>query len=154
IARMVTDAVDLVSIDMLPGTEVGVVELDSERLGRVVDLAIGICFEVAYGGLVREAVLAGGELLVVPTNNASFGYTQESVQQLAMSVFRAGEHGRATVQISTVGVSAVIAPSGVVMDSSGLFTADRFVENLPLRTSLTVADRLGPWPTVVVSAFA
>jgi len=154
LARKVTDVVDLVSIDMLPGDEVGIIELDSPRLGRVVDLAVGICFEVAYGGLMREAVLAGGELIVVPTNNASFGFTQESAQQLAMSVFRAVEHGRATVQISTVGVSAIIAPNGVVMDSTGLFTADQLTATLPLRTSLTVADRLGDWPTVVVSAFA
>ncbi|HLV05458.1 apolipoprotein N-acyltransferase [uncultured Georgenia sp.] len=154
IARMVTDAVDLVSIDMLPGDEVGVIALDSPRLGRVVELAVGICFEVAYADLIRDAVLAGGEVLVVPTNNASFGFTQESTQQLAMSVFRAVEHGRATVQISTVGVSGVISPNGVVTESSELFTADRFVAALPLRTSLTVADRLGVWPTVVVGAFA
>src|SRR5690606_11589937 len=153
IARMVTDAVDLVSIDMLPGDEVGVIALDSPRLGRVVELAVGICFEVAYADLIRDAVLAGGEVLVVPTNNASFGFTQESTQQLAMSVFRAVEHGRATVQISTVGVSGVISPNGVVTESSELFTADRFVAALPLRTSLTVADRLGVWPTVVVGAF-
>ncbi len=154
VARMVTDAVDLVSIDMLPGEEVGVVELDSARLGRVVDLAVGICFEVAYADLIRDSVLAGGELLVIPTNNASFGYTQESSQQLAMSVFRAVEHGRSTVQISTVGISGIVAPNGVVTQSSGLFTADRFVASLPLRTSLTVADRLGVWPTVTVAAFA
>src|SRR5690606_32205882 len=96
----------------------------------------------------------GGELIVVPTNNASFGFTQESTQQLAMSVFRAVEHGRATVQISTVGVSGVISPNGVLMDTSELFTADRFATTLPLRTSLTVADRLGWWPTIVVGAFA
>ncbi|WP_454085740.1 apolipoprotein N-acyltransferase [Georgenia sp. Marseille-Q6866] len=154
LARKVTDAVDLVSIDMLPGEEVGIIELDSPRLERVVDLAVGICFEVAYGGLMREAVLAGGELIVVPTNNASFGYTQESTQQLAMSVFRAVEHGRSTVQISTVGVSGIISPNGVVTQSSGLFTADRFVADLPLRTSLTVADRLGVWPTLVAAAVA
>src|SRR5690606_2608554 len=154
LARMVTPAVDLVSIDMLPGDEVGIVELDSPRLERVVDLAVGICFEVAYGDLIRDAVLAGGELIVIPTNNASFGFTQESTQQLAMSVFRAVEHGRATVQISTVGVSGVISPNGVLMDTSELFTADRFATTLPLRTSLTVADRLGWWPTIVVGAFA
>ncbi len=154
LARRVTDAVDLVSIDMLPGEDVGVIELDVPRLERTVELAVGICFEVAYASLVRDAVVAGGEVLVVPTNNASFGYTQESAQQLAMSVFRAVEHGRATVQVSTVGVSAVIAPNGVVMDSTELFTADRMVATLPLRTSLTVADRLGPWPTVAVAALA
>lgn len=154
IARLVTDAVDLVSIDMLAGEEAGIVDLDSPRLERVVEMAVGICFEVAYAGLIRDAVLAGGELLVIPTNNSSFGYTQESSQQLAMSVFRAVEHGRATVQISTVGISGIIAPNGVIMDSGGLFTAEQFVANLPLRTSLTLATRLGPWPTIAAVVLA
>lgn len=154
LARKVTAAVDLVATDMLPGTEVGIIELDSPRLDRVVDLAVGICFEVAYDALIRESILAGGELIVIPTNNSSFGFTQESSQQLAMSVFRAVEHSRATVHISTVGLSAVIAPNGVIMDSGGHFTAERFVADLPLRTSLTVADRLGWLPTIAAAVVA
>ena len=61
------------------------------------------------------------------TNNASFGVSDESTQQLAMSRIRAIEHGRATVQISTVGVSAVIEPNGVVSQQTGLFTAEQMV---------------------------
>ncbi|EYR64859.1 hypothetical protein N866_03145 [Actinotalea ferrariae CF5-4] len=59
-------------------------------------LATGICFEVAYADLIREGVLDGAEVIVIPTNNASFGRTPESTQQLAMSRFRAVEHGRST----------------------------------------------------------
>lgn len=154
LARKVTEAVDLVSVDMLPGTEPGIVPMDSERLDRVVEIGVGICFEVAYNGIVREAVVEGGELLVIPTNNASFGYTQESNQQLAMSVFRAVEHARATVHISTVGTSAIIAPDGVITDSGGHFTAEQLVATVPLRTSLTIATRLGAWPGIVAGALA
>ncbi|MFC4555115.1 apolipoprotein N-acyltransferase [Georgenia faecalis] len=149
-----TDAVDLVTTDMAAGEETGAIPLTSERLDRVVQLAVAICFEVAYDSLVRDAVLAGGEVLVVPTNNASFGYTQESTQQLAMSVLRAVEHGRATLQISTVGVSGMIAPNGVITDTGGLFTAEQFVVDVPLRTSLTLADRLGPGPAIVAGVVA
>lgn len=145
LARLFSAEVDRVRTDMLPGVGPGVVTVDARQLGREVDLGVAICFEVAYDGLVRSAVLAGGEMLVIPTNNASFGYTDEAVQQLAMSRLRAIEHGRATVQISTVGVSAVIAPNGVVLDRTGLFTAEQMVRSVPLRTSLTPAARLGPW---------
>src|SRR5690606_39907604 len=86
--------------------------------------------------------------------NATIDYTTETNQQLKIADLRAVEHGRATVQISTVGVSGVISPNVVLMDTSELFTADRFATTLPLRTSLTVADRLGWWPTIVVGAFA
>jgi apolipoprotein N-acyltransferase len=60
-----------------------------------------------------------------------------------MSQLRAIEHGRATVQISTVGVSAIISPAGVVQERTGLFTADQMVASIPLRTSLTPATRFG-----------
>jgi len=143
VARVFSDEVDRVRTDMVPGTEVGLVHLDSDRLGRVVGIGDVICFEVAYDDLVRDAVAAGGEVLVVQTNNATFGRTDESTQQLAMSRLRAIEHGRATVQISTVGVSAVISPSGEVLERTDLFTAEQMVASLPLRTGLTPATRWG-----------
>ncbi|RYV50696.1 apolipoprotein N-acyltransferase [Pengzhenrongella frigida] len=143
--RPFSSAVDLVRNDMIAGTKVGVVPLESARLERTVPLGDVICFEVAYDPLVRESVRAGAEVLVVQTNNASFGFTDESTQQLAMSRLRAIEHGRATVQISTVGVSGIIAPNGVVSQQTDLFTAAQLVASLPLRTSLTPATRIGDW---------
>jgi apolipoprotein N-acyltransferase len=110
-----------------------------------------ICFEVAYDGLVRDVVDAGGDLLVVQTNNATFGYTGESEQQLAMSRLRAVEHGRSTVQVSTVGVSAIIRPDGSVVDRTKLFTRDVMVAPVTLRTSRTLADRVGAWPEAVLA---
>ncbi|MDQ2624741.1 MAG: apolipoprotein N-acyltransferase, partial [Actinomycetota bacterium] len=119
---------------------------------REVGLAVAICFEVAYDWVVREGVLAGGEMLVVQTNNVTFGFSDESVQQLAMSRVRAVETGRATVQISTVGVSALISPHGAVSHRSELFTADQFTASVPLRTSITPAVRLGQYIVWTVSA--
>lgn len=152
--RHFSDAVDLVTRDMIPGAEPGYVPLESARLGRTVGIGDVICFEVAYDSLVRDAVRNGGEVLVVQTNNASFGVSDESTQQLAMSRLRAVEHGRATVQVSTVGVSAVIAPNGAVLRRTGLFTAEQMVATLPLRESLTPATRLGAWPARIIDALA
>lgn len=148
--------VDRVRVDMAPGSDPALVPVVLGRLGRAVEVATPICFEVSYDAIVRDAVLSGAELLVVPTNNASFGYTAESVQQLAMSRFRAAEHGRAAVQISTVGVSGVVAPDGRLLERTELFTQDRMVAELPLRTTLTLSSRLGDLPTssMVVLAVA
>ena len=142
-ARLFSEEVDRVRTDMLAGSEPGYLQLDSPRLEREVGIGTVICFEVAYDDLVRDAVTVGAELLVVQTNNASFGRTDESTQQLAMSRLRAIEHGRATVQISTVGVSAIISPNGVVRERTGLFTAEQMIATLPLRSSLTPATRIG-----------
>lgn len=154
IARQFSAAVDRVRTDMLPGTEPGVLDVPVPRLGRDVPIGVGICFEVAYDRIIRESVQLGAELLVIPTNNATFGFTDESTQQLAMSRIRAIEHGRATVQISTVGVSALITPNGNVLERTELFTADTLADDLVLRTSLTPATRFGDGLTWTVRALA
>jgi apolipoprotein N-acyltransferase len=144
--RIFSDKVDLVTRDFAPGHAVGVLPMGPARVGDV------ICFEVAYDDLVRDTVRAGADLLVVQTNNATFGYTAESTQQLAMSRLRAIESGRAVVQISTVGVSGLIRPDGSLLDRSGLFTTDVLAGRLPLRTGLTVATRVGEAPEIALSA--
>lgn len=154
LVRPFSSAVDLVTRDMLPGHAPGMLPLASPRLGRTVGLGTVICFEVAYDDLVRSAVTAGGEVLVVQTNNASFGRSAESTQQLAMTRLRAIEHGRAAVQVSTVGVSAVVGPDGRVQQRTGLFTAEQMVASLPLRESRTPATYGGPWLARGVDAFA
>ena len=76
-----------------------------------------ICFEVVYDDLVRDVVNGGAQVLVVQTNNATFGYTDETYQQQAMSRVRAVEHGREVLIAATSGVSAVIRPDGSVESS-------------------------------------
>ena len=152
--RLFSSQVDRVGTDAKPGDRPALVPLDVPRLGRVVPLATVICFEVAFDDVVRTAVRDGAQLIVVATNNASFGWTGESTQQLAMTRLRAVEHGRAAVQISTVGVSAVIAPDGTVQQRTGLFTPATFRAELPLRTSLTPADRFGAAPVTAAVALA
>ncbi len=142
-AGIFSSAVDRVKRDMLPGSDVGIVEVPVDRLGREVPVGVVICFEVAYDSLVRDTVVGGSEIVIVQTNNANFGMTPESVQQLAMTRFRAIETGRTTVQASTVGVSAVVAPDGEILEETRLFTADYMLEEVPLRTSITPAVRIG-----------
>ncbi|GHH77569.1 apolipoprotein N-acyltransferase [Promicromonospora soli] len=152
--RLLSDQVDRVTTDMIPGVNPPVVDVPS-RLGQG-DYRLGtiICFEVAYDEIIRDAVVEGAQVLVIPTNNASFGFTAESTQQLAMSRMQAITTGRAAVQISTVGVSGVITPDGTVVRRTGLFTADEFVTNLPLRSSITPAVAAGYWPGWVVGGLA
>jgi apolipoprotein N-acyltransferase len=114
-----------------------------------------ICFEVAYDGLLRDSVAAAGEtdsLLLVQTNNATFGFTAESEQQFAISRLRAIEHGRSVVHVSTVGVSGFVAPDGSVTEKTALFTPDQRVGEPVLRHERTPSDRAGGWPEIVLTA--
>jgi apolipoprotein N-acyltransferase len=144
--RIFSDKVDLVSKDFAAGDRAGVLQLGPARVGDV------ICFEVAYDDIVHDVVAGGADLLVVQTNNATFGYTDESVQQIAMSRLRAVEAGRAVVHVSTVGVSGLVEPDGRVVAGSRLFTPAVLESTLPLRTGFTVATRLGVFPEGTLAA--
>ncbi|HET6968831.1 MAG TPA: apolipoprotein N-acyltransferase [Ornithinibacter sp.] len=144
--RMFTPMADLAG-NFVAGTEIGVFRVEAPG-GDYLALPT-ICFEVAYDGLMRDSVLAAGDeesLLVVQTNNATFGDTAESEQQFAISRIRAIEHGRSVVHVSTVGVSGFIAPDGTVTEKTGLFTAEQGVGLPVVRTEHTPADRLGAAP--------
>jgi apolipoprotein N-acyltransferase len=148
LVRHISKKVDLVPRDFARGTKPGVLDVGPARLADV------ICFEVAYDGVVRKAVRGGGRLLVVQTNNATFGHSGETHQQLAMGRLRAVEHGRAVLVAATSGVSAVIAPDGRVIDRSTVFSRDVLIDRVPLRSASTLATRFGVLPELLIAAIA
>jgi apolipoprotein N-acyltransferase len=154
--RLFSDKVDLITRDFVSGTGNGVLPVTAVTTSgrqRTLRLADVICFEVAFDDLVHDAVGDGADLIVVQTNNATFGNTDESIQQLAMSRLRAVESGRAVVHVSTVGVSALIGPDGRVLALGGHFSRDVLSAVLPLRTSTTVATRLAALPEAGLALF-
>ncbi|WP_058234027.1 apolipoprotein N-acyltransferase [Devriesea agamarum] len=144
--RSLSSKVDLVPVDMLPGTSVGVMDVAGTKAGLL------ICFEIAYESLVQDTVKSGAQILLVPTNTALFGTTDESVQQLAESQVMAAISGRSVVHISTVGISAMITPDGRIISSSGHWTPEVLESTLPLRTGITPAIAAGPWIYIGASA--
>ncbi|HEY3260564.1 MAG TPA: apolipoprotein N-acyltransferase [Pseudonocardiaceae bacterium] len=151
LARLVSSDVDRVRRPLQPGDRVGVLDVAGTTV------AIATCYEVAFDNVVSDAVRAGGTVLAVPTNNATFGFTEMTYQQLAMSRVRAVEHSRSVLVAATSGVSAVIASDGVIRQRTNLFTADALVADVPLRTTTTLATRVGAapeWLLVVIAAAA
>ena len=149
ISQWVSSDAKLVTQDMVAGKGNGLLTGGPFPIGDV------ICFEVAYDSLVRSSVSAGAQLLVVQTNNATFGHTSETYQQLAMSRLRAVESGRTVLQVATTGVSAVIGPDGGIRQRSGaLYSADVLVASVPLRTAQTLATRLGALPEYLLTGLA
>jgi apolipoprotein N-acyltransferase len=143
--RRITPLVDEVPRDFVPGPGPAVLDVGGAALGPA------ICFEVADDDIVAEQVRQGADLLAVPTNNATFGFSDESTQQIVMSKLRAMEHARSVVHASTVGVSAIFFPDGSSTRTTDLFTQDVVVAEVPLHTGLTPSARLGEWPELVVT---
>jgi apolipoprotein N-acyltransferase len=127
---------DRVPRDFAPGDEVGFLTIGPVPIG------IAICFEIAYDELVRDAVRAGGQVMVVQTNNATYGGTGQPEQQLAITRVQAVASGRTVLVAATSGISAVIGPDGRTTWLTEEFTTDSTVAAVPMRTGLTPAMRL------------
>jgi apolipoprotein N-acyltransferase len=128
---------DRVPRDMRAGQEPGVLTVGPATVGVV------ICFEIAYDAETRQAVAGGGQVLVVQTNNATYGRTGQPDQQFAISRLRAVEHGRSVLIASTSGISGIIGADGSVTQRTDEFTQEVLVESVPVSSSLTFATRYG-----------
>ena len=145
----ITSLTALQPVNFTSGHKAVVFRIAKIRLGDV------ICYEVGFDGLVRSEVTSGANLLAVQSNDADFeldGQLGETEQQVAMARIRAIESDRAVVYVSTTGESAIISPDGSLIARSGTWRRAELDARVPLRTTLTLADRLGGWPEGAISA--
>ena len=119
----------------VPGDGTGAVDMAGVRIG------VAICWEIAFDDLVADSVAAGAQVLAVPSNNATFGLSEMTYQQLAMSRIRAVEHDRPVIVVTTSGVSATITRDGAVTASTRQFTPDVLVDRTVLRGTTTLATQ-------------
>jgi apolipoprotein N-acyltransferase len=142
------DLLALIGRDYTPGTTDAVFDINGIIVG------VNICFDIVDDMLLHDTVTQGAQLILAQSNNADFGLTDESVQQLAIARIRAMELGRSVVVNSTVGQSAIIAPDGTTIDSSPRYTADVMVDDVPLATGTTPATVIGQQLVWFLSALA
>jgi apolipoprotein N-acyltransferase len=131
------DLIGLISHGYTFGTRDGIFDLNHKPLGVL------ICFEIAIDDISRDLVHSGAQVILSQTNNSDFGRSDETFQQVAIARLRAIETGRAVVNDSTVGVSAVFNPDGRVLDQLPTFEPGVMVTKVPLRTSITPAMAIG-----------
>jgi apolipoprotein N-acyltransferase len=146
----ITSLTQLQPVPFTPGHKAVALDVGQVKLGDV------ICYEIAFDDLVRSEVQAGANLLSMQSNDATFErvgpITAESGQQLAMARIRAVEFDRAVVVASTTGYSAIIAPDGHLITSSGTWQQAELEARVPLLNSATLAERAGAWPEWAIVA--
>ncbi len=148
VIEQISSAVDRVG-DAVPGETPAVLELpDGTRLATV------ISWEVFFGGRAREGVALGSELVVNPTNGASYTGTIVQTQQIASSRLRAIETGRWVVQAAPTGFSAFVSPDGDVFDRTTQREQRVITRDVPLRTGSTWYVSLGDRPFIVALILA
>ncbi|HEY8974259.1 MAG TPA: apolipoprotein N-acyltransferase [Burkholderiaceae bacterium] len=121
----------------VPGAGPGVVHAAGVAVG------VATCWEILFDRAPRGAVLAGAQLLAVPTNNATFDATM-SHQQLAFAAVRAVEHHRYVLVAGTTGISAVIAPDGHPIARTGFNTSAYLDEPVHFNAVMTPATQWAP----------
>ncbi len=131
------DLIDLVSREYSPGTTDMVFDVYGVLVG------VNICFDISDDQVMTDSVRQGAQLIVAQTNNADFGRTDESAQQLAIARIRALELGRTVVNISTVGISAIITPDGQTLNELPWYEPGAMVDEVPLSSTVTPAVLLG-----------
>lgn len=131
------DLLDMVPRDYSFGQRPNVFDINGIKAG------VAICFDIVDDSLVHQMIDGGAKLILAPTNNADFGRSDESQQQIAIAKLRGIETGRSVVNISTVGMSAIFAPDGRTISKLPDFTAGAMLENVPLSSTITPAMVIG-----------
>lgn len=151
---------DQIPRDAQPGPRGQTLEL---ARGDAEDVRLGvlICFETLFADLARDNLHGGGDpaqLLVVLTNNASFGDSAQPAQHLAQTRLRAVETGRWAVHGAISGASAFVDPEGGAHQVTEPFELATIRRSLPLVEEptpfLATGDLLGPASRVLVAAGA
>jgi apolipoprotein N-acyltransferase len=125
--------------DFTHGHELGIETVAGHRIGSV------ICFESAFGPLMRENAAAGAEAIVVTTNNRSYRRSANTEQHVALSQMSAAAIGRPVLHASVSGITAVIDADGVVHRTTELFKNTVVSGSITTMRGDTPYVRWGDW---------
>ena len=120
-----------------------------EQDQQIWQLGTLICYEVAYPWLARQQA-AQADALVVVSNDAWFGRSWAPAQHLQISQIRAIENQRAMIRATQNGISAFIAPNGVIVAQTEQFIATTLSGEVTARSGLTPYQRWGEWPLALL----
>jgi apolipoprotein N-acyltransferase len=138
--------VSLVPSDAIAGHGPGLLLTPAAPLGVV------ISYEVFYDDRARAGIHAGGRVLLVPTNAASYTTSQVPTQEVAATRLRALETGRDTIQASPTGYSALVDHNGRVVARTALGRREVLVGTVEPRSGQTLFARFGDHPILVLAA--
>jgi len=134
----------LVPSDMVPGTEPGRMEVDSQAFGTVSSL------ELSVGREMRAAATGTGGVVGL-TLEASYGRSAVSDQLLAIVQLRAAELRKPVLVAATTGRSTLVGADGSRGEATGLLSAAVLSERMQLRSGSTPFERFGDLPAVLAA---
>jgi apolipoprotein N-acyltransferase len=146
------DELDVVrKASAVPGVEAG----ESGEGASVFDaedatLALLLCYDSVIHGNVARAVESGAEILLAPSDNASFSATPLSAWQIGASLVLAVEHGRPLVIVMNRGPTMLVDPiAGAVQSLAPSGVSAAAVAAVPRARGETLASRGGTLASVL-----
>lgn len=136
---LVPDLVDMVQLEYEEGTTPSVLPVADMLAG------IAICFDIIFDDMAVSMTQDGASIVFAQTNNADFGFTDQSEQQTLIAKLRAVEMGRSLVNISTVATSEMILPTGETVAEIKQWQPGWMSAELPLVSGETPALRYGAY---------
>lgn len=138
---------DQVPRDMIRGSEPVVFPMTQGNLGSV------ISFEGAFTRSVRAVADIGSQLMVVATNESSYGYSDASDQFVDMTRVNAAAIGQDLVHAAITGKSTFITAAGVVGETTELYEEGVLYGDVGMRTAgETLFTRYPNWAMILVLA--
>lgn len=130
--------------DMLRGDGPVVFDIGSGVIGSV------ISFEGSFSRYTRDHVREGAQLMVVATNERSYGVGPAADQLIDMTRMHAAENGIDLVQAAITGKSAIITGGGEIAEITGLYEEAVISGTVRFRSSgRTPSGLWGDWVSVV-----
>ena len=133
--------------DMVRGEGPVVFETPRGILGTV------ISFEGAFSRLVRSEAQIGAQLMVIATNEASFGDGAASDQLIGLARVNAAAVGQDLIHAAITGKSTFISASGEVGETTELFEETVIEGRVRFRNAgPTIFTRFGDWLALIAMA--
>ena len=125
--------------DMLGGVMGRCIGQDEVSLLHAGEIPIGcaVCYESIFGEYYTDYIRKGARVMTVITNDAWWGDTPGYRQHLSYSSLRAIETRRAIARCANTGISAIISPSGEIMQPTPWWEQAVIRGELPLRDDIT-----------------
>ena len=105
--------------------------------GQAIPIGCAICYESVYGEYYTDYVRKGARVMAIITNDAWWGDTPGYRQHLSYASLRAIETRRAIARCANTGISAIISPSGEILQPTPWWEPAVIKAHVPLREDIT-----------------
>ena len=116
--------------------EITLLDVESAN-GTETPIGCAVCYESVYGEYYTGYINKGAEAMAIITNDAWWGNTPGYRQHLSYASLRAIETRRAIARCANTGISAIVSPSGEIIQPTPWWEPAVIKGQIPLRNDIT-----------------